>query len=357
MKKFIPVLLIGLVILSSIPLGIWLLGKPSVDRYEVTDTRLGITVEVKNLGNSIASDVPLRLALPFDDLDHQELLEKEFSTPYARESNDSLGNRFVHYSISSIEPGSSFNVTMEFLVRSWSVDYEIKEDAEFASEEEDLSVFLKESGFINVNDPEIIRISREIADEADKVSDIPWLTYEWVLDNIYYQQIPGEWDAYTTLRNGEGGSAEFSNLFIALLRANGIPARRISGYGNFFEEGEELALTRFAHGWAEFYVKDLGWVQTDPAWGVTSRFDNFASTDSRHIIMTKGAGISFMLRGAYSEPFGDTELDTDYDLKVLEKDVKNLSVRRDVILGTILVIPLFFALFIVVRLVKRRKGD
>ena len=64
-----------------------------------------------------------------------------------------------------------------------------------------------------------------------------------------------------------------------------------------------------------------------------------------------------MLRGAYSEPFGDTELDTDYDLKVISKGIRNLSVRRDVILGIILVIPLFFALFIIVRLVRRRRGN
>ncbi len=356
-RKLIAVALIILLIGSTIPLLFLILNKPEVDRYESTDLEISIIVEVKNLGNSPATDIPLRLAVPMDGLDHQEVISIDPSLEPERFSNDTWGNEFIHYTIDELDPGTSFNLTINVILRLTSIDNDISRSSGTLGPEEEaeLSRYLLDSSLINVNDPSIVEIAREIAKRSEDLTDIAWNTYEWVLDNIYYQQIPGEWDAVTTLRNEEGGSAEMSNLYVALLRANGIPARRVSGWGNFFEVGEELALTRFSHGWTEFHVPDMGWVQVDPAWGKTSRFDNFARTDADHVVLTKGADVKFLWRGPYSTPFGDTDVDTDYTLIVIDKDVENLSLRRDVIKWSILSVPLIFVVFIMVRVFKRRR--
>jgi transglutaminase-like putative cysteine protease len=356
-RRWISIVLIILIVLGTIPLLFWILDKPDIDRYERTELGITVFVKVKNQGNAPATDVPLRLAVPVDGLDHQKVLKIETSSEPERRSNDTWGNEFIHYTIEEIDPGSSFNLTITVLLELTSIDNDVSKASKDLDpdEEDDLSRFLLESSLINVNDPHIIETARVIARKSDDLTDIAWNTYEWILENIYYQQVAGEWDAVTTLRNGEGGSAEMSNLFVALLRANGIPARRISGWGNFFEVGEELALTRFSHGWAEFHVPGMGWVQVDPAWGKTSKFDNFARTDADHIVMTKGADVKFMWRGPYSTPFGDTDVNTDYILRVDSKDIENLSLRRDAIKWSILSIPLFFGVFITVRLIKRRR--
>ncbi|MGA1847746.1 MAG: transglutaminase-like domain-containing protein [Thermoplasmatota archaeon] len=346
-----------LIVLGTIPFFFILLDKPEVDRYERTLITFQVDVGVRNLGNSPAVDIPLRLALPMDDLHHQRIISLDISRLPQRESNDTWGNRFVHYTISQVGPGEVFNLTLNVTVELISIDTEVKSSQKEPGpgENEELSKFLLESSLINVNDPSIIDLARDIAGRSSRIDDVAWNTYEWILDNIFYQQVPGEWDAVTTLRNGEGGSAEMANLFVALMRANGIPARRISGWGNFFEKGEELSITRFSHGWAEFYVPGQGWVQVDPAWGKTSKFDNFARTDADHVILTKGADIKFLWRGPFTTPFGDTEVKTDYYLKVIDKQIENISPKREIIKWSILSVPLIFVAFILVRLIKIRR--
>ncbi|MCI0496940.1 MAG: hypothetical protein L0Z54_01410, partial [Thermoplasmata archaeon] len=187
--------------------------------------------------------------------------------------------------------------------------------------------------------------------------DIAWNTYRWVVDNIYYQQVAGERDAATTLKNREGGSAEMANLFVALMRANGVPARRISGWGYEFKEGTDVYSTRFAHGWAEFFLPPHGWIPVDPTWGQSHMVDNFARSDDRHIVLTRGDGIHFLTRGEYSDPYGNTDIATDYRIVVKEVHRRNLSLTRDLILVGMFIGPLLLTAFIVVKWNQRRRID
>ena len=239
-------------------------------------------------------------------------------------------------------------------MRMWSVDYDITPEMVGDSDGSE-SIWLAESQYINVNDEAIQGVANEIAAGEDWVVDIGWNAYSWIIDNVHYQQVAGEADARTTLRNMEGGSAEFGNLFTALMRANDVPARRLSGWGSNFEVGEELPIHRFAHGWAEFYLPEVGWMSADPTWGRSNRFDNFANTDDAHIVMTRGAGVHFLWRGPYSAPFGSTDVDTDYSVLLTEQTDTNLSLTRTVLTTSLFVMPVLFALFIIVRVRNQKK--
>ena len=108
---------------------------------------------------------------------------------------------------------------------------------------------------------------------------------------------------------GPWACMEFTDLFIALARANGIPARELNGYAIVkdpgltplslsFESGDVL------HAWAEFYDPNFGWVQVDPTWGNTSGIDYFTKLDTNHLIfVTKG------LDSEYPYPAGAYKLD------------------------------------------------
>ncbi|MGA1819553.1 MAG: transglutaminase-like domain-containing protein [Thermoplasmatota archaeon] len=353
-RKYISIIVLFIVVISSVPLAFWILHKPDIDDYERTTLEFTVLVDVENLGNSPATNIPLRLGLPTDAGDHQRVIDIRTSILPERTSNDTFGNTFVHYTIDELGPGEAFNLSIDMTIELVSIDTNIL-SASNGVHEDDLDRYLLESALINLNEPAVLDVAKLIADRSDDIKEIAWNTYEWIIDNIYYQQIAGELDAATTLRNGEGGSAEMANLFVALMRANGIPARRISGWGNVFEKGEELVISRFSHGWAEFYVDDVGWVQVDPAWGRTSKFDNFARTDDDHVTLTVGAGVKYLWRGPYSTPFGATNIDTDYMLIVRDRHVENLSLRRDAIKWSILSIPLIFVAFILVQLVRRRR--
>ncbi len=64
------------------------------------------------------------------------------------------------------------------------------------------------------------------------------------------------------LEAGSGVSQDFAHLFIAMCRANGIPARFVSGYLN---EEENYNTYATMHAWAEALVPGYGWVGYDPA--------------------------------------------------------------------------------------------
>jgi len=333
---------------------LFILDKPDVDTYERTRMDVSITVSLENVGTAPAMDIPLRLALPQNISGHQEVIGIAISPSPSRTSSDMLENRFVHFTIDVLQPLERMNITVNVSLLLTSTDYHFHDSGELTMEG-DMSMFLVESALIDFRDPLIISTASKIAGDTHVLTDIAWETYIWIIENIRYQQVAGELDAATTLRRGEGGSAEFANLFVALLRANGIPSRRVSGWGTHFNEGDVLKISSFSHGWAEFYVPDYGWMQVDPTWGRTSRFDNFARTDAEHVVLTLGDGVHFLQRGPYSTPFGNTEVDTDYDLQINDISRDNLSMKRDLILYSIVLAPVTFIVFIVYQKISQRR--
>ncbi len=330
--------------------------KPDTEILEETTIDFEVEVTVRNAGNAPALNVPLRLALPREHPPAQYVEDIEISEEPQRRARDEEGNEFIHYSIERLEPRSQKKFTFNTSIRLVSLDFNIQRSKIGEVEKKgNLANYLVESPFIEIKHPDIQREARTIANRSGDALDIAWNTYEWVIDNIRYQQIPGEASAARTLQIGEGGSAEFGNLFVALMRANGIPARRVSGWGRRFEAGDELFMQRFSHGWAEFYLPNYGWIPADLTFGRSSRFGNFAKINPEDVIMTVGEGVHFLERGQYETPQGETEISTDYKVKVKDIKTKNLSVERDVIAVMIFTVPVLFAIFSIYKKLMQRR--
>ncbi len=83
---------------------------------------------------------------------------------------------------------------------------------------------------------------------------------------------------------------DFTDLWVTLVRAKGIPARRHTGYG--FAQNEKLRPSLpegdILHAWPEFYDNELGsWHQVDPTWeNTTGGVDYFTQFDLSHITFT-----------------------------------------------------------------------
>lgn len=82
---------------------------------------------------------------------------------------------------------------------------------------------------------------------------------------------------------------EFTDLFIAISRAAGIPAREVEGYA-YTQNSRlrplslELESGDILHAWPEYWDDKQGWVQVDPTWGTTSGgLDYFDKLDFNHI--------------------------------------------------------------------------
>lgn len=90
---------------------------------------------------------------------------------------------------------------------------------------------------------------------------------------------------------------EFTDLFVALARAKGIPARSVEGFA--FTQNEKLRpislVNDILHAWPEYYDKSLKkWIMVDPTWGNTTKgMDYFNSFDFSHV--------AFAIKGVDSE--------------------------------------------------------
>ncbi|MBI2601354.1 transglutaminase domain-containing protein [Candidatus Daviesbacteria bacterium] len=128
------------------------------------------------------------------------------------------------------------------------------------------------------------------------------LIYRYVVDTLKYDlgRINKEiqrYGAVTALNNPENAVCmEFTDLFIALLRAANIPARELNGFA--YTSNEKLrpssAQTDILHSWPEYWDEKNGWVMVDPTWeNTTGGVDYFNKLDLNHL--------TFVIKGFSSE--------------------------------------------------------
>ncbi len=63
------------------------------------------------------------------------------------------------------------------------------------------------------------------------------------------------------LKLKKGVCQDYAHIFIAMARANKIPARYVSGYLN---QGKKFLGASFMHAWVEAFIPQLGWIGFDP---------------------------------------------------------------------------------------------
>ena len=121
--------------------------------------------------------------------------------------------------------------------------------------------------------------------------------HDWVCNNIYYdydmlnKKTPrGNESALSTLSAKHGVCTGFSNLIAAFLRASGIPAKTVDGYGLV---GDEYIWTSAVlqgglanHTWNEAYV-DGRWIIIDATWDTANEYENGKISNSGGLISRK----------------------------------------------------------------------
>lgn len=102
--------------------------------------------------------------------------------------------------------------------------------------------------------------------------------------------------ALTALNNPtQALCGEYTDLFIALARSAGVPARRLEGYAyTSNRQIRPLSLGQtLLHAWPEYYDETKGWVMIDPTWENTnSGVDYFSKFDLNHLVISILGGSS-----------------------------------------------------------------
>lgn len=148
--------------------------------------------------------------------------------------------------------------------------------------------YLSQQKYWEVEDAQIRDLAQELK-TPDKI-------YDYVVSHLNYDETRLEGDlnrfgARAALANpNQAVCMEFTDLFIALARAAGIPAREINGFAYTSDPRRRpLSLSRISgdvlHAWPEYYDKNRGWVSIDPTWGSTTKGrDYFHTLDLNHVV-------------------------------------------------------------------------
>lgn len=196
---------------------------------------------------------------------------------------DDAGNWLARYEVA---PGQK--VSIEAVV---SVTIRLPSpDAEIASSSGALGLgvrndYLKPLPYWEAHDPTITSLAAIYTTPKD--------IYDYVVATLRYdyervKSTPKRRGAIEALKTPkEALCMEFTDLFIAIARAAGIPAREIVGYAHTTNATlRPLSLVSdVLHAWPEYYDSERGiWIPIDPTWGsTTGGVDYFSILDFNHI--------------------------------------------------------------------------
>ncbi|MBI2621653.1 MAG: transglutaminase domain-containing protein [Candidatus Levybacteria bacterium] len=190
--------------------------------------------------------------------------------------------------------------------------------------------FLKSQEYWNTNDAEIKKLASELK--------TPEKIYNWVVENLKYDEgrvkdVQVRAGAAGVLKNKNSAVClEFTDLFIALVRAAGIPARSVEGYANTTNSAKRpLSLYKdVLHSWPQYYdFEKEAWIMVDPTWqNTTGGIDYFNVFDFDHFaFVVKGVDSQYPIpAGGYKIPGKKSAQDVKVSVsKVFVKKMPVLS--------------------------------
>ncbi|MBI5465303.1 transglutaminase domain-containing protein [Candidatus Gottesmanbacteria bacterium] len=233
-----------------------------------------------HLENSQMIPGTIDIALPPDTL-YQKIILDKIDPPPSDIIVDEDGNWLAKY---FLLPGQKQDIKVNGLAQIFltpRTDYP-KEDSQQIRQK-----YLKSQKYWE-QDEEINQLARELK--------IPEAIYNYVVSTLTYdyQRASGQTSRLgakqALLTPNKAICMEFTDLFIALSRAAGIPAREVDGYA--YTSNSRLKplslLTDVLHSWPEYWDSQKNiWVQIDPTWGKTSLIDYFNRFDFNHLAFVK----------------------------------------------------------------------
>ncbi len=120
---------------------------------------------------------------------------------------------------------------------------------------------------------EIEDLAKTLKGNETNVYNLVESAYQYVVGKIDYSEVKKfglnqRQGALATLQGGAAVCMEYSDLFIAILRAMGIPARAAFGSGYSALDGLTSSTNTVNHQWAEVYIPSIkSWVGVDTTWG------------------------------------------------------------------------------------------
>lgn len=239
-------------------------------RYEITKT-VAYSFTLKNGTGRLLEGGEFWTYAPHRETASQRCCERlDASAPYTLEA-DASGNQVLHFRLAPLPPYATRIIRVTAGLRMAAVPNRLPGvPAASATTAE---------RFIESDHPLIL--TRAAALKGRDALGTARRTFDWAAQNVrdsgYVREERG---ALYALQQQRGDCTESMDLFLALARANGIPAQAAAGY---VVAGSGVLRPAGYHNWAYFYA-DGTWRISDPQRRV------FAAGDADYVAMRVGSG-------------------------------------------------------------------
>ena len=222
-----------------------------------------------------AGRIEVWIPLPHDS-PFQKITDLEIDSPYKyRISKSEYGNRILHLSLKEHKP-LSFTITVRFnatRIEHLQERLQINDGGQTAvikapKEENDaknMQRWLEPDKLVPI-DGKVKEWAEEVVTAAGAKTDLEKARaiYNHIIATVKYDKSGKGWgrgDIYYACDARRGNCTDFHAIFIGYARALGIPARFAIGFPLPTDRG--AGQISGYHCWAEFYLKDIGWVPVD----------------------------------------------------------------------------------------------
>lgn len=274
-----------------------------------------------HIQNTSSSKESVEIALP-PDTPLQSLFYEKIAPEPEDVVRDDDGNWLATY---LLKPNEKLDITAAGWVQILSGQ---RRNLAKSEPQEDL---LKPTKYWQSDDPKI----KKLADDLQT----PQAIYRYIIKtlNYNYDRVKPDIErlgALKALENPKNSICmEFTDLFIAISRAAGIPAREINGFA-YTENPKLQPLSLIAdvlHSWPEYWDSDRkAWIPVDPTWESTSGIDFFNQLDLRHFAFAiHGISDKRPLPAGSYKIGSSPQKDVQIELSMLpEEDSENLMVSH-----------------------------
>lgn len=207
---------------------------------------------------------------------------------------DEYGNHYAEFDFSGQPAGTTQTVMINYEVAVNELAYDLSVcEGEFPNE------FNQPELHIESANPQIVILASKLSQGKDTVCQKVRAFYEYIDNSLVYTYNGANWGAQVALGPMGADCTEYSDLLVALSRAQDIPARYFEGL--LYSDNGTDALAKTEHSWPDVYMPSIGWVALDPTLGrsLVNRDLYFAHYTPDHIIVTMGVNPSVLRGGDY----------------------------------------------------------
>ena len=275
-----------------------------------------------HLGNTNLFPVKTEIALP-PSTNYQNVTIDSITPKPLNVKIDNDGNWLAQYYLS---PSQNLNIDVKGKAK---INLTPKEEG---ITNQQINEYLKPKPYWEADNPKIKDLAQQLRS--------PEAIYNYVVRNLTYDYSgvsanKTRLGAVSVLKTPDAAVClEFTDLFIAISRAAGIPAREIDGFAYTQNTKERpLSLVKdILHAWPEYYdFNTKTWVMVDPTWGnTTGGVDYFNTLDFDHFaFVIKGQNSSYPVpAGGYKLPQNANQ--KDVNVEISDNFLQNVSLKPEI---------------------------